>query len=301
MGLRKTKGYQPSYLTSRNDTIKALRMFDWFVRRSWRNKELTILWALVHEMGRQAESSPAVVSLEAVTGLTGYEPKLCAEIIARLLERSNHQAARTAAHTNYEVDRTRAYEELERLLEETPTWTEEHMMHALCSEVGASVTELYNQVLLHDLTVGAVYKTVERLKRTGYIHTVKHFRVNERGPMRELLSSDCSNCFYGYSNAESCFEDAFRQLEHILKRYYQKDLNEGERANSYNALKWMPLGPRVIRKVIEALSLIQRTESLMKERQVISVLKKLEEWYGVKLPIRPETAYPESNIGTGPN
>ncbi|MDV3277008.1 MAG: hypothetical protein LYZ69_00905 [Nitrososphaerales archaeon] len=298
MGLRKTKGHQPYYLTSRDSTIKALRMFDWFVRRSWRSKELAVLWALIHEMGRQAESSPAVVSLEAVTGLTGYEPKLCAEIIARLLERSNHQVARADTRASYEADRARAYKVLERFLEEAPTWTEEHMMHALCSEAGASATELYNQVLLHDLTVGAVYKTVERLKRTGYIHITKHFRVNEKGPMRELLSSDCSNCFYGYSNAESCLKDAFRQLEYILERYYQKDLTEEERANSYNALKSMPLGPRVIRKVIETLSLMQRAESLMKERQVISVLKKFEEWYGVKLPIQPETAYPQSNIGT---
>lgn len=141
----------------------------------------------------------------------------------------------------------------------------------------------------HDLSIGAVYKTAERLKRGGYIHTMKHFRVNDRGPMRELLSSDCRNCFHGYSSAEKCFEDAFRRLEDELQRYYRKELTEEQRVNSYNSIRSVPFSPKVIRKVLEALRLIHHMESVLREKRVISMLKKLEEWYGIELPIKAET------------
>lgn len=262
-------------------------MFYWFVRRSWRDKKYAVLWALVHECRRKKEASSVDVSLDTLVNLTGCESKVCAEVAAQFLQSDNHRN-HNGIYGNYKVDTARLYQALLGFLEETPTRNEEMLMRTLCSVTGASAAELYDQIDPHDLTVGALYKTIERLKRGGYIRTAKYFRVNERGPMREFLSSDCRNCFYGFSGAESCLDDAFRQLEFILKKYYGRELGEGERTNSRSAMRSVPLSPRVLRKAIDALTMIQRMERLLNERQVASVLGKLEEWYGIKLPVQLE-------------
>jgi hypothetical protein len=170
-------------------------------------------------------------------------------------------------------------------------------MGSLCSAMGSSVNDIYNRAFPRELTVGAVYKVSEELKRGGYVQALRHFRVNERGPMRELLGSDCRNCFFGYSSAEKCFDDAFRELEHVLKSYYGKELTEEERASSYGAIKSAPFGPKVIRKVLEVLKLIHHMDALMEEKNVVNVLRKLEEWYDVEFPVHRVAGGASENIG----
>ena len=296
LGLKKTKNGQLCYLTSRTETIRALRMFNWLVRKSWRNKELAILWALAHFLGDLDQAHPPV-SVQSITDVTGCSPKLVSEVMSGL-----HGADDTLARGafgEYKVDCVTLKERLKSRLEETPTQTEELVMESLCSDMGSSVNDIYNRAFPRELTVGAVYKVSEELKRDGYVQALRHFRVNERGPMRELLGSDCRNCFYGYSSAEKCFDDAFRDLEQILKRYYQKELTEEERASSYGAMKSAPFGPKVIRKVLEALKLIHHMDIIMNEKNVVNVLRKLEDWYDIEFPVHRGTGEVTSNIGLG--
>jgi len=297
LGLKKTRNGQLCYLTSRAETIRALRMFNWFVRRSWRNKELAILWALAHTLGDLDKAHPPV-SIQSITGVTGYGPKLVSEVMSGL-RGADEALARGGAFGEYKVDGTALKEKLESRLEETPTQTEELVMESLCSGMGSSVNDIYNRAFPRELTVGAVYKVSEELKRDGYVQALRHFRVNQRGPMRELLGSDCRNCFYGYSSAEKCFDDAFRDLEQILKRYYQKELSEEERASSYSAMKSAPYGPKVIRKVLEALKLIHYMDIMMSEKNVVNVLRKLEDWYNVEFPVHRGAGEAATNIGLG--
>ena len=297
LGLKKTKNGQLCYLTTRTETIRALRMFNWFVRRSWRNRELAILWALAHALGDLDRPHPPV-SVQSITSMTGYSPKLVSEVM-NVLHGTDDASTRGGAFGEYDVDGAALKEKLERRLEETPTQTEELVMESLCSGMGSSVNDIYNRAFPRELTVGAVYKVSAELKRDGYVQALKHFRVNERGPMRELLGSDCRNCFYGYSSAEKCFDDAFRDLEQILKRYYQKELTEEERANSYSAIKSAPFGPKVIRKVLEALKLIHHMDAMMNEKNVVNVLRKLEDWYDIEFPVHHGVSEVASNIGLG--
>lgn len=299
LGLKKIPVDRHYFLTSRNDTLRAMGLFNWLVRRSWRDKKRAVLWALVHECRRQG-SEKATVSLEALSELTGFEPKACAEAVQGLFGPEGYKN-RNGARSNFEVDSAKVYERLEEILEDTPTWTEELLMRTLCSEGGASAPELYDQINQHDFTVGALYKTTERLKRDGYLRTARHVRVNDRGPMRELLSSDCSNCFYGFSNSENCLNDAFRQLEFVLKRYYGKDLTEAQRVDSQNALRSVPSSSRVLRRAVEALAQIERMRGLMGEDQVARVLSKVEEWYDVRLPVHLDDAGKRANISSSPN
>ncbi len=297
LGLKKTRNGQLCYLTSRTDTIRALRMFNWFVRRSWRNKELAILWALAHALGDLDRVHPPV-AVQSITGMTSCGPKLVSEVMTGL-RGADDAPTRGGTFGEYRVDGTALKEKLKSRLEETPTQTEELVMESLCTGMGSSVNDIYNRAFPRELTVGAVYKVSEELKREGYVQALRHFRVNERGPMRELLCSDCRNCFYGYSSAEKCFDDAFRDLEQILKRYYQKELTEEERASSYNAIKSAPFGPKVIRKVLEALKLIHHMDIVMSEKNVVNVLRKLEDWYDIEFPVHRGAGEATSNIGLG--
>ena len=298
LGLKKLVGPPPYYVTSRNDTIKALRMFNWFVRRSWHDRDYNVLWTLLYEAERRHDIVSLSISTQALADLTGYSLKECADLLTKLMGKNAHRSVPTATGGNFVVDLPKVRRFIQDSLAETPTWTEERLMHALCSETGASAAELYDQLLPHDLTVGAVYKAAEKLREQGYIRTLKHFRVNDRGPMRELLTADCANCFYGYSSSAVCFEDSFRRLERILRRYYGTNITETQRANSFDALKSLPQGSRVIRKVIEVLMHIQQVDALMKEKQVTNVLAKLREWYGMQLPVLAENSSPESNISS---
>jgi len=297
LGLKKTKNGQFCYLTGRTETIRALRMFNWFVRRSWRNKELVILWALAYTLGDLDRTHPPV-PVQSITGMTGCGPKLVSEVMNGLCS-ADGNPARGGSFGEYTVNGTALKEKLESHLEETPTQTEELVMESLCSGMGSSVNDIYNRTFPRELTVGAVYKVSEELKRDGYVQALRHFRVNERGPMRELLGSDCRNCFYGYSSAEKCFDDAFRDLEQILKRYYKKELTEEERTSSYNAIKSAPFGPKVIRKVLEALTLIHHMDIMMSEKNVVNVLRKLEDWYDIEFPVHRGPNEVASNIGLG--
>jgi hypothetical protein len=297
LGLKKSKNGRLCYLTSRAETVRALRMFGWFVRRSWRDKELAVLWALVHSLGDLDEPRPPV-SVRSVCEMTGCGPKFVAEVMGGL-RAATPNGSRSNSFQECEIDGPAVRKQLEARLEETPTQTEELVMESLCSGMGSSVNDIYNRAFPRELTVGAVYKVSEELKRDGYVQVLKHFRVNERGPMRELLGSDCSHCFYGYTSPDRCFDDAFRELEHILKRYYGKELSEEERAGSYNSIKSAPYGPKVIRKVLEALKLIHHMDVLMGEKNVVSVLRKLEEWYDVEFPVYRGSRGAAPNTGAG--
>jgi hypothetical protein len=230
--------------------------------------------------------------------MASCSPKLVSEVMNGL-RGADDALARAGAFGEYKVDGVALKEKLESHLEETPTQTEELVMESLCSGMGSSVNDIYNRAFPRELTVGAVYKVSEELKRNGYVQALRHFRVNERGPMRELLGSDCRNCFYGYSSAEKCFDDAFRDLEQILKRYYQKELTEEERASSYSAIKSAPFGPKVIRKVLEAMKLIHHMDVMMNEKNVVNVLRKLEDWYDIEFPVHRGTGEVTANIGLG--
>jgi len=299
LGLKKSKNGRLCYLTGRADTVRAIRMFGWYVRRSWRNRDLAILWALAHALGNLDEPHPPI-AVQSISGMTNSSPKQVSDVMGSL-RRPATSPGRANGFGEYEVDGVALKKKLEDHLDETPTQTEELIMESLCSGMGSSVNDIYNRAFPRELTVGAVYKVSEELKRDGYVQVLKHFRVNDRGPMRELLGSDCRSCFYGYTNPDRCFDDAFRELEHMLKRYYGKELSEEERASSYNAIKSAPFGPKVMRKVLEALKLIHHMDVLMSEKNVVSVLRKLEEWYDVEFPVYrgSGTATAATNISPG--
>lgn len=284
LGLKKVRQGHVSYLVHRGFAVKALREFDWFVRRSWRSRELRALWALTY-IGEKGEWSQTNLQLQDVADVAGLTAKESVEALQKLFH-SKGENGLAQGLTEFASDRRLIQQTLDKKVAELPIWTEEMLMSVLCTGPGGSVAELYEAVLAQGLTVGAVYKLAERLKTQGYVYPLRHYRVNDRGPMREMLSADCRNCFFGYSNPDGCLEDTLRQIEDVIVRDYDKHPTREERAALYSAVKSIPYASRTNRKVLGSLRLMHEIDRMTKEGRVSSMLRKIEEGYGVNLPVK---------------
>jgi hypothetical protein len=290
LGLKKRKQGHVSYLVSRASAIKTLREFDWFVRRSWRDRDLSVLWAIVY-IGQRRRWIQSEISLQMVADLAGVSSKDCGDALGKLFH-AKVENGWAQGLGEYATDKRLVEATLQEVLAELPTWTEEVVMGVLCSSAGGSVAEIYESVLAQGLSVGAVYKVLEQLKSQGYVYPVRYFRVNERGPMREMLSADCKNCFYGFTNPDMCLQDTLRQLEEVLQRDYDKVPTREERSALYTSMKTIPYSSRINRRVLTSLRLMHEIDRMTREGRVSSLLKKIEEHYGVELPVKTAPAPP---------
>ena len=284
LGLRKVRQGHTSYLVSRGHSVKALREFDWYVRRSWRDKELLALWAVAH-LGEKGGWSQATLQLQDIADATGLTTKECGDALQSLFH-SNGRNGSAQTLAELASDKRLIRQTIEKKVADFPIWTEELLMSVLCTGPGGSIAELYDALLAQGLSIGAVYKVAERLKTQGYVYPLRHYRVNDRGPMREMLSADCRNCFFGFSNPDDCLEDTLRQIEDVLARDYGKNATREERAALYSAVKSIPYASRTNRKVLASLRLMHEIDQTSREGRVSSMLKKLEEGYGVDFPIK---------------
>ena len=289
LGLKKVRQGHVSYLVHKGNAVKALREFDWFVRRSWRNKDLRALWALAY-LGERGEWMQTSLRLQDVAETAGLTNKECGEAL-QMLFHSKGDNGQPQGFTEFASDRSMVQQTLEKKVDELPIWTEEMLMSVLCTGPGGSVAELYEAVLAQGLTVRAVYKVAERLKSQGFVYPLRHYRVNERGPMREMLSADCRNCFFGYTNPDGCLEDTLRQIEDVLERDYAKRPSRDERAALHESVKSIPYASRTNRRVLASLRLMHEIDSMSREGRVSSMLRKIEEAYGVDLPVKIPQEY----------
>ena len=284
LGLKKVRQGHVSYLVSRGYAVKGLREFDWYVRRSWRNKEITVLWALAY-LGEKGDWKQTNIQLQQVAEISGLTNKECGQAL-QMLFHSKGESGSPQGLSEFASDRKLIHETMEEKIAELPIWTEEMVMSVLCAGPGGSVAELYEAVLAQGLGIGAVYKVAERLKTKGYVYPLRHYRVNERGPMREMLAADCRNCFFGYSNPDVCLVDSLRQIEDVLSRNYGKEPTKEERVALYNSVKSIPYASRTNRRVLASLKLMHEIDRMSNEGRVASMLKKIEEGYGVDLPVK---------------
>jgi predicted Zn-ribbon and HTH transcriptional regulator len=289
LGLKKVQDH-PGYLVSRANVLKTVREFEWLVRRSWRTTDLSILWALLH-LGEGRDWTQSDISIEAVAEAAGLQPRECGDSLRRLF----HAGAGDGDGRGLRecvADRRLVKLTLERQIAELPTWTEEVVMAVMCSSPGKSVAEIYENVRTQGVSVGAIYKVAEHLKEQGFLRPVKHFRVDKRGPMREMLSANCQNCFYGFTDPDACLRDSVRQLEGILRRDFNKTPTQKESSAMFASMKAIPYGSRANRRVLSSLRLIHEINRDVGEEGVSCLLRRIETNYGVELPIRGSSEQP---------
>jgi len=286
LGLKRGGQDRRRFLVTRANAAKGLREFDWYVRRSWQSRELTALWALAH-IGEKEDWSQTSLKLHYIAEVAGLTTKECSQALQDLFHLTPRNGS-TRNLTEFGTDKSLVQQTLEKKIAELPIWTEEKVMSALCTGPGGSVTELYEAVLSQGLTIGAIYKVSEHLKSQGYVYTQKHYRVNERGPMREMLTSDCGHCFFGYSNSARCLEGTLREIEDVLSRDYGKEPTKDERSAIFNAVKSMPYVCRTNRKVLSSLRLMHELDGIAGEGTVSDMLAKISDGYGVRFPVKIE-------------
>jgi len=281
VGLKKRKQGKTHYLITKGNSVGEFRQFMWYARRSWRNREFPIAWAIVYLRAKK-EWSDVPISLDDIVGMTGLGRNETAEILTRFgvnVVGKNHTVS-------YQVDRQAAEALVYRLLDELPNLTEEIVMNTLCSGIGGSAAEIYERVIAQGLGMSATYKTLEKLKQKDFVYAMKHYRVNERGPMRELLVANCRMCFYGYASPENCLAATLRQIEELFETYYGKSLSEDAKEQLYASMKAVPYNSKLGRRVYELLRLMHEVDHIAKEGGVQTVLGKIEETYGEEFPLR---------------
>ena len=290
LGLKKASQDHRRFLVAKANAAKGLREFDWYVRRSWLNKELAVLWALAY-IGEKEDWSQTSLKLQYIAEIAGLTTKECGQALQSLFHLTPQNGS-TRNLTDFGTDKSLVQQTLEKKIAELPIWTEEKVMSALCAGPGGSVAELYEALLSQGLTIGAVYKVSEHLKSQGYVYTQKHYRVNERGPMREMLTSDCGHCFFGHSNSAKCLEGTLREIEDALSRDYGKEPTKDERSAIFNVIKSMPYACRTNRKVLSSLRLMHELDGIANEGTVADMLAKISDGYGVKFPVKIESSAP---------
>jgi len=282
VGLRKRKQGRTHYLITKGNSIRAFRQFIWFARRSWRSKEFSVAWAVVYLRSKKGWSD-APIAIDDIVGAAGCSRKEATEALASLGSKpvgQNHTSA------TYQIDKQAAAAMVDKLLTELPNLTEEIVMHALCSGIGGSASEVYERVIAQGLGMSATYKTLEKLKERDHVYAMKHYRVNERGPMRELLVANCRTCFYGYASPEHCLADTLRQIEDMLETYYGKVLPDDAKEELYSSIRAVPYSSRLGRRVYELLKLMHEVDHITKEGGVQTVLGRVEESYGDEFPLK---------------
>jgi hypothetical protein len=281
IGLRKRKQGRTHYLITKGKSVKAFRQFVWFARKSWRSREYSVLWAVVYLRDKKGWSD-SPITLDEIAGIAGSSRRDAAEALAKLGSKPEGQN-----HTSsYQVDKQTAELMLDKLLADLPNLTEEIIMHTLCSGIGGSASEVYERVIGQGLGMSATYKTLEKLKQKDHVYAMKHYRVNERGPMRELLVANCRTCFYGYASPEHCLADTLRQVEDMLETYYGKALPEDIKEELYASIRAVPYSSRLGRRVYELLKLMHEVDHISREGGVQTVLGKIEESYGEEFPLK---------------
>lgn len=258
------------YLIIKPSMMTAFERFMWLARKSWRDEEIYILWALIHAYSN-AKNQNAVskilsqsLDLTLTTCMTriGIDPSMEADEVWEQLRL-----------------KLRSY------ISRIPPDTYRKIVEYLCMYGEAFVEDISRLMVREGVAVNTVYKVLSNLKREQHVRVVKHVRVSPKGPMRELLTSNCNRCFYGYSSSESCFRANFNELCALLKVFYGKTLTPRERDRLYLEFKAMPYCHRIVRKVNDVLISFSKVRDKLSDRLVNSMLRRLRDITGIGVAI----------------
>ncbi|MEM2909920.1 MAG: hypothetical protein QXO01_02470 [Nitrososphaerota archaeon] len=252
---------------------RTLTMFDWFVRRSWRKAEYVILWSILNLMKGEQECN---LSIEQVCMRSGFDQTTCTEVLGLLGIKLDG--------SKFTISREKVFSLIKELLRTLPSWIEENVMDFVCSNVNISAADVHSYLSCYGLSPSLTYKILRKLKSEGYIRVVRHVRVKSKGPMRELMSSDCRKCFFGYSSPINCFKASFCQLERLVERLMGRPIKMHEAEELYQELSKLPFNEKTLRSVNKALVLALELSKRLKEKNVAMVLRKMGTSLDFKIP-----------------
>ncbi len=258
-------GQGSSYFLLVPPVQKTLMMFDWFVRRSWQKAEYAVAWSILNLMRGMPECS---LNIEQVCERSGLDRTACMKVL-------NSFSIKIKDNDLIIVSREKILSLIEELVRTLPSWIEENVMDFICSNVNVSASDVYSHLSYYGLSPSMTYKILRKLKSEGCIKVVRHIRVKSKGPMRELMSSDCRNCFFGYSSPTNCFRSCFYQLEKLIEKLIGRPMKVHEVEELYQEISKLPFSEKTLRSVNKALVLALQFSEMSKEKNVATILRKL--------------------------
>ncbi|MCX8193300.1 MAG: hypothetical protein N3G77_05780 [Nitrososphaeria archaeon] len=256
------------YLIDRFPIVDALNKFSWLVRMGWRDERVHYLWCLLNSCIRADEYD----SLSSII-VEDFNTQL--EVCLRKLGMTLPQ--------DYSMMLNLLQTRLSEYISRIPPAIHQKVIDYLCSYGESTVDELFRRVLRGGVSVSTLYKALSRLKKENYVKVVKHVRISSKGPMRELLTSNCSNCLYNHSSFINCYKYNLNQLSAIFKAFYGKTISPKDLEKLYIEFRSIPYPQRVVRRINEILLSLHSIKTKLEDRLTNSILSKIQNITGINL------------------
>jgi hypothetical protein len=240
-----TKRSDGAYLAMTDNVMWITHMFLWFVRKSWKNEDYGILWAIIYLVLRSPNEKTRFTTKE-ISKLTGYDLNKCQE----RLDKFSGDGLITRSDNNCIADGNAIFELFNEYRKQLPNWTEEKVMGILCADAHMYAKDVCKEMARYGLLESAIYKVIRKLKNENFV-VWNYDKQHGKGPAREYLISNCDNCFFGHSSKEKCMEESFDYLKQLIGEIFNKKLGIEESAE-LEKLK-SPNDLRLLRRLNEVL------------------------------------------------
>lgn len=256
------------YSVDRMTMIDAMMKFLWIIRLSWKDEDVHLIWSLLNCYLRSSDQE----SLKST-----------------LLGEFNIELEKCVRKLN--IDTGASYNELlgillsrlDQMLSRPPPTLFQKIVDYLCIYGDLTVEELSRKIVREGISMSTLYKTLSRLKKNNYVRVVKHIRISSRGPMRELLTSNCNRCLYNYSSHDACYRFNLNQLSAILYAFYDKLLTSKELERLYIEFRAIPYPQRVLKRINNILVSLHSIRLRLEDKLTNSILQRIQSTTGISI------------------
>lgn len=257
------------YRAEKPQTIDAFEKFLWLMRLSWRDRETYYSWCILNAYSKASD-------YESLSSILRTEYSTQLEEALKALDAS--------PPPDYDMLPEIVLRRLSQALSRIPTTLSRKIVDYLCTYGESTVEELAIRVVRGGVNASSVYRTISRLKKENYVKVLRHVRFSERGPMRELLASNCARCIYNYSSHVNCYKSSLNHLSAILTAFYGISLPKEALEKLYIEFRSIPFPQRVIKRVNDALLSLHSVRVKLEDKLILSILSKVQELSGGELP-----------------
>jgi len=256
------------YVIERLSMIDALTKFLWIIRISWKNEEVYLLWALINSFLKTSDLESLKSTLFREFGIE----------LDKCLSKLNISSTQ-----EYSKLLEQLLSKLDEQLSKIPSALLQKIVDYLCIHGELTVEELSRRIIREGVSISTLYKALSRLKKENYVRVAKHVRISSRGPMRELLASNCSKCLYNYSSHDTCYKSSLNQLSAILYTFYNKSLTPRDLEKLYIEFKSIPYPQRVIKRINDILVSLSVIRSRLEDKLTSSILHRIQTATGINI------------------
>ncbi len=249
------------YSIERLSMIDAMVKFSWIIRLSWKNEDAHLVWSLLNSYLKSSDQ-------ESLRSILLKEFNIELEKCLRKLSINTVE--------DYSEFLGTLLLKLDQTLSNIPPILFQKIIDYLCIHGELTVEELSRKIVREGISISTLYKTLSKLKKDNYVRVVKHIRVSNRGPMRELLTSNCNKCLYNHSSHDACYKFNLNQLSAVLYALYDKLLTQKDMERLYIEFRSIPYPQRVLKRINNILISLHSIKSRLDDKLTNSILQRIQ-------------------------